>query len=118
MSVDPARFWHEAGTISSMHIVAGTLYFLAAACELIGVLLVIDLAVKLRGILRTGVLVRIEGGGYRGRIDGGDASGRSSQPDLADVLGLLAEEAARPWIASAFVVAGILAGTVGNFLIF
>jgi hypothetical protein len=107
MSVDPARFWHAAGTISSMHLAAGILYAVAAVCELTGVVLVVDLALKLGLMLRTGAL---------GRLDGGDAAGRKPQPDMADVLEVLAKNAARPWIASIFVVVGILVGTASNFL--
>jgi hypothetical protein len=91
-----------------MHLAAGILYALSAVFEIAGVALVISLAVKLRRILRTGAL---------SRIDGGDALGRKSQPDSLDVLGLLTEDAARPWVASALLVAGILAGAAGNFLI-
>ncbi len=90
-----------------MHIAAGILYALAATFEVAGVALVVSLALKLRRMLRTDAL---------SRIDGGDASGRKSQPDSLDVLALLTEDAARPWAASALLVAGILAGTAGNFL--
>jgi hypothetical protein len=90
-----------------VHIVAGFLYAVAALCELLGILLVVKLARKLRHVLRTGAV---------GRIDGGDASGHSSQLDAADVLGLLAEDAAYPRVAIALLVAGIIAGTAGSFL--
>jgi hypothetical protein len=103
----PPHFWHAAGTIVSMHLAAGILYAVAAVCELARVALVVDLALKLGLMLRTGALTR---------LDGGDASGRKAQPDLADVLVVLAKNAARPWIASIFIVVGILAGTASNFL--
>ena len=90
-----------------MHIAAGILYALAAAFEIAGVALVVSLARKIRRMLRTGAL---------SRIDGGDASGRKRQPDSLDILALLTEDAARPWVASALLVAGILAGAAGNFL--
>jgi hypothetical protein len=92
-----------------MHIAAGILYALAAAFEIAGVVLVVRLAFKIRRMLRTGAL---------SRIDAGDASGQKSQPDSLDMLALLAEDASSPWIASALLIAGILAGTVGNFLMF
>lgn len=90
-----------------MHVIAGIMYGLAASFEVAGVALVVSLALKLRRMLRTGAL---------GRIDGGDASGRKAQPDSLDVLALLTDDAARPWVASALLVAGILAGAAGNFL--
>lgn len=90
-----------------MHIAAGFLYALALVCELAGLALVVDLAHKLRVVLRTGAL---------GRIDGGDALGRSSQPQLGDVVELLAKDAASPSVAVALLVIGILAGAAGNFL--
>lgn len=90
-----------------MHIAAGVLYALAAVCELAGIALVVDFARKLSRLLPTGAL---------GRIDGGDALGRSSQPQLGDVVELLAKDAARPCVASALLAVGIVAGTVGNFL--
>lgn len=92
-----------------MHIAAGILYALAAVFEIVGVALVVCLALKIRRRLRTGAL---------NRIDAGDASGRKPQPDSLDILALLTEDAARPWVASVLLVAGILAGTAGNFLTF
>jgi len=90
-----------------MRIAAGFLYALALVCELAGLALVVDLAHKLRVMLRTGAL---------GRIDGGDALGQSSQLQLGDVVELLAKDAASPWVAAALLVIGILAGAAGNFL--
>jgi hypothetical protein len=90
-----------------MHIAAGILYAIGASFELLGVVLIVRLAFNLRRILRTGAL---------GRIDGGNAFGQKDAPDLSDVLELLVDDAARPWIASALLIAGILAGAAGNFL--
>jgi hypothetical protein len=90
-----------------MHIAAGILYALAATCEIWGVVLVVIFANKIRSMLRTDAL---------SRIDGGDASGRKSQPDSIDILELLAKNAASPCFVSALLIAGILAGTAGSFL--
>lgn len=90
-----------------MFFAAAFLYALAAVCELAGVALVVDFARRLRRLLLTGAL---------GRIDSGDASGRTSQPDLSDVIELLAKDAAGPWVASVLLVVGILAGAAGSFL--
>lgn len=90
-----------------MRVVAGILYVLAALLEITAVVLVVRFASKLRRRLRTGAL---------SRIDGGDASGRKSQPDSLDVLALLTENAVRPWLASTLLVVGILAETVASLL--
>jgi hypothetical protein len=90
-----------------MHIAAGILYVVAAAFEISGVILVVRLALRIRRMLATDAL---------SRVDGGAASGRKLQPDSFDILAVLTEDAARPWIASPLLIAGILAGTAGNFL--
>lgn len=90
-----------------MHIFIGVLYAIGAVCELLGVVLVAWFACRLRRVLRTGAL---------GRIDAGDASGQRTEPDLDNVVGLLAEDAARPWVAAGLLVTGVLAEAVANFL--
>ena len=42
--------------------------------------------------------------------------GENRHPDSGDLMELLVNEAAKPWFASALIVAGIIAGTAGNFL--
>jgi hypothetical protein len=92
---------------SPMHVVAGILDVFAASLEITGVLLVVRFASKVRRTLRTGAL---------GRIDGCDASGRTSQPDSIDLVALLTDNAAHPWLASTLLAVGILAGTVASLL--
>jgi hypothetical protein len=90
-----------------MHLAAWILYILAAVCQLAGVVLLLGFAFQLRRVLLTGALTR---------IDAGDARGQRSQRDLSDVVSLLAENQAHPWVGSALVVIGIVAGTVGSCL--